>query len=148
LFNIYGTIFRSVHNLILKNRRINRDVPGVNFINALWAAFTHADPKSTIKYRWPSLYAVFLSAISSICDPEMTFFSGTYPLIISHPWSFYIQIHYMRVYFWSPYLSHITRSNCTVKSSVFFALFGSARAKAALRMLMKLTPVVKFIKTL
>jgi len=39
-------------------------------------------------------------------------FSGTYPLIISHPWSFYIRIHYMRVYFWSPYLSHITRSNC------------------------------------
>jgi len=25
-----------------------------------------------------------------------------------------MQIHYMRVYFWSPYLSHITRSNCTV----------------------------------
>jgi len=42
-------------------------------------------------------------------------FYGTYPLIISHPWSFCMQIHYMRVYFWSPYLSHITRSNCTVK---------------------------------
>jgi hypothetical protein len=40
----------------------------------------------------------------------MTFLSGTYPLIISHPWSFY-----MRVYFWSPYPSHITRSNCTYK---------------------------------
>jgi hypothetical protein len=36
----------------------------------------------------------------------------------------------------------------TVKSSVFFALLGSARAKAALRMLMKLTPVVKFINAL
>jgi len=43
-------------------------------------------------------------------------FSWTYPLIISHPWSFYMRIHYMRVYFWSPYLSHITRSNCTVIS--------------------------------
>jgi len=40
------------------------------------------------------------------------FFSGTYPLIISHPWSFYMWILYMRVYFWSPYPSHITRSNC------------------------------------
>ncbi len=66
-------------------------------------------------YRWPSLYAVFLSAISHICDPEMTFYSGTHPLIISHPWSFYMRICYMRVYFWSPYLSHITRSNCTSK---------------------------------
>jgi len=39
-------------------------------------------------------------------------FSGTYPLTISHPWSFYIRIHYMRVYLQSPYLSHIMRSNC------------------------------------
>jgi len=39
-------------------------------------------------------------------------FSGTYPLIYSNPWSFYMRIHYMRAYFWSPYLSHITRSNC------------------------------------
>ncbi len=40
-------------------------------------------------------------------------FSVTYPLINSHPWSFYMQIHYIRVYFWSPYLSHITRAACT-----------------------------------
>jgi len=39
-------------------------------------------------------------------------FSGTYPLIISHPWSLYMRIHYIRIYFWSPYPSHITRSNC------------------------------------
>jgi len=39
-------------------------------------------------------------------------FSGTYPLIYSDRWSFYMQIHYMRAYFWSPYLSHITRSTC------------------------------------
>jgi len=49
----------------------------------------------------------------------MTFFSGTYPLIISHPWSFYMRIHCMRVYFWSPYLSHITRSNCILKIVIF-----------------------------
>ncbi len=42
-------------------------------------------------------------------------FSGTYPLIYSHPWSFYMRIHYMRAYFWSPYLSNITRSNCIWK---------------------------------
>ncbi len=29
-------------------------------------------------------------------------FSGTYPLIYSDCWSFYMQIHYMRAYFWSP----------------------------------------------
>jgi len=44
-------------------------------------------------------------------------FSRTYSLIISHPWSFYMRIHYMRVYFWSPYLSHITRSNCIRKTT-------------------------------
>jgi len=41
-------------------------------------------------------------------------FSGTYPLIYSDHWSFYMRIHYMRAYFWSPYLSHIIQSNlCT-----------------------------------
>jgi len=40
-------------------------------------------------------------------------FCGTYPLINSQPRYFYMWIHYMRVYFWSPYLSHITRSTCT-----------------------------------
>jgi hypothetical protein len=49
-------------------------------------------------------------------------FSVTYPLIISHPWSFYMQIHYMRVYFWSPYPSHITRSNCIGKTVKFFCV--------------------------
>jgi len=37
-------------------------------------------------------------------------FSVTYPLINSDAWSFYMRFHYMRAYFWSPYLSHITRS--------------------------------------
>jgi len=37
-------------------------------------------------------------------------FSGAYPLIYSDCRSFYMRIHYMRAYFWSPYLSHITRS--------------------------------------
>jgi len=32
-------------------------------------------------------------------------FSGTYHLIYSNPWSFYMRIRYMRAYFWSPYLS-------------------------------------------
>ena len=47
-------------------------------------------------------------------------FSGTFPLIYGNPWSFYKRIHYMQAYFWSPYLSHITRSNCTFLLSVFF----------------------------
>jgi len=58
-----------------------------------------------------------------ICDfPYMRsrngLFSGTYPLINSHPWSFYMRIHYMRAYFWSPYLSHITRATCTASNNV------------------------------
>jgi len=50
-------------------------------------------------------------------------FSGTYPLIYSHPWSFYMRIHYMWVYFWSPYLSHITRSTCTSNSATSHLTF-------------------------
>jgi len=42
-------------------------------------------------------------------------FSGIYPLIYSDCRSFYMQIHYMLAYFWSPYLSHITRSTCIVR---------------------------------
>jgi len=34
-------------------------------------------------YRWPSLYAVFLSANLPICDWKNGLFSGTYPLIYS-----------------------------------------------------------------
>ncbi len=49
-------------------------------------------------------------------------FSGTYPLIIIHPWSFHIRI---RVYFWSPYPSHITRSNCIYKCWPLKAINGS-----------------------
>jgi len=56
-------------------------------------------------------------------------FSGTYPLNNSHPWSFYMQICYMRVYIWSPYFSNITRSTCIryidnrlLAKNAFFAL--------------------------
>ena len=42
-------------------------------------------------------------------------FSGTYPLIYSYLWSFYMRIHYMQGYFSSPYLLHITRTTCTYK---------------------------------
>ncbi len=37
---------------------------------------------------------------------------GNYPLIYSHLWSFYIQIHYMQDFYLGSYLSHITRSAC------------------------------------
>ena len=65
-------------------------------------------------------------------------FSGICSLIYSHPWSFYMQILSMRVYFWSPYLFLKTRetsimyltpiimTTCSlqewVKSSVAFLL--------------------------
>ncbi len=50
-------------------------------------------------------------------------FSGTYPLIYSHPWSFYMWIHYMGTNFWSPYLSHITMSTCTWIESLLVYIF-------------------------
>ncbi len=40
-------------------------------------------------------------------------FPGTYPLIYGIPRYFYMQIHYMRAYFWSPYLLYIMRSAST-----------------------------------
>jgi hypothetical protein len=77
--------------------------------------------KQIIRYQWkykgPSLYAVFLSAISCICDWKMAFFwnlSSNLPYLI-YPWSFHMLIHYMWAYFWSPYLTHITRSTCILK---------------------------------
>jgi len=52
-------------------------------------------------------------------------FSGTYPLIISHPWAFHMWIHYIRVYFWSPYPSHITRSNFILQKVNFVIITNS-----------------------
>jgi len=46
---------------------------------------------------------------------ENGLFPGTYPLIYGNTRSFYMQIHYMGAYFWSPYLLHITRSTCITK---------------------------------
>ncbi len=59
-----------------------------------------------------------------ICDfaymqSRIGLFAGTYPQITSHPWSLYMRIRYMRVYFWSPYLSHITRSTCIMTFLLF-----------------------------
>ncbi len=62
-----------------------------------------------LEYKWPSVYAVFLSAI------EKWPFPGTYFLIYGNPRSFYVRIHYIRAYFLTPYLSHITRSTCICK---------------------------------
>jgi hypothetical protein len=42
-----------------------------------------------LKYSRPSLYAVFLSANLPIWDQKLPF-SGTFPLIYSDCWSFYV----------------------------------------------------------
>ncbi len=47
---------------------------------------------------------------------KWSLFWNLYPLIYSNPWSFYMGIYYMRAYFWSPYLSNVTRSTCIVFS--------------------------------
>jgi len=52
-----------------------------------------------LKYRQPSLFTVFLSAIS-----RMQSRNG-------------LLICYMQAYFWSPYLSQITRSTCMLECS-------------------------------
>jgi hypothetical protein len=70
-------------------------------------------------YRQTSLYVVFLSAFLQL---QIGHFSGTYPPIYSHSWSFYVRICYMQAKFFSPYLSHITRSNCTTIFEKFTAL--------------------------
>jgi len=46
------------------------------------------------KYRRPLLYVIFLSAILGIVIEKWPF-SGTYLLIYSNPWSFYMRICYM-----------------------------------------------------
>jgi hypothetical protein len=64
-----------------------------------------------------SLQAALIICNLFICDfaymqSRNGLFSGTYPLIYSNPWSFYMQICYIRACFWNTYLSHITRSTC------------------------------------
>jgi len=56
-------------------------------------------------------YCKFFLSFSFDCC--FLFKSGTYPLIYSNNWYFYMRNHYMRGYFSSPYISHITRSTCT-----------------------------------
>ncbi len=87
-------------------------------------------PKCTKKCRWENNFSpaklrptLLVQAALVICGlficnfaymrSRNGLFSGTYPLIYSHPWSFYMRMCYMRAYFLSPYLSNITRSTCT-----------------------------------
>ncbi len=67
-----------------------------------------------LKYRWPSLSAGFFICDFMYMQNRNGIFSGTNPLIYSNLWSSSMQICYMRVYFWSPYLLHITRSTCII----------------------------------
>jgi len=62
-----------------------------------------------LKYRWPSLYKIFLSAILHICNWKMAFFLNL-SSNLHNSLGFLMQIHYMQAYFQSPYLSNITRS--------------------------------------
>jgi len=69
-----------------------------------------------ILYRWQIQAALGICGLF-ICDFKYIrlkngLFSGTCSLIYGNPRSFYMQINYMRAYFLSPYLSHITRSTC------------------------------------
>ncbi len=64
-------------------------------------------------YRWFLLYAVFLFDNLYTCDGELSFFREpiiSFTLILEV--SFYLQIHYMWVWFFGPYpyFAHITRS--------------------------------------
>jgi len=78
------------------------------------------------RQRRPGKYNLYIQVALVICGLFICnfeymrsgndLFSGTYPLIYCNPWSFYMRIHYMRAYFWSPYLSHITRFTCIYKA--------------------------------
>ncbi len=54
-------------------------------------------------------------------------FSWTYPLINNDCWSFYMQIHYMRAYFWSPFLAynevHLVLQNSMQKKRMWQHIF-------------------------
>ncbi len=63
-----------------------------------------------------SIQAALIICNLFICDfaydqSRNCHFPGTYTQIYSYPWSFYI-----RAYFLTPYLSHITRSTCNLVS--------------------------------
>jgi len=75
----------------------------------------HVFPAPFFIYRRPSLYAVFLFAISRICDWKMAFFWNLSSNLRFGPFT-YMRIHYMRAYFWILYLTlaYITRSNFTI----------------------------------
>jgi len=87
----------------------------------LWQGiFNHIKQMITITNCLSLVQAALVICGLFICDftymrSRNGLFSGTYPLIYSNPWSFYMQICYMKAYFWSPYLSHITRSTCTLE---------------------------------
>jgi len=70
------------------------------------------------------MYLHFLKDRQSLVVPKKICFLiySTYPLNNSHPWSFYMRIRYIRyilVYFWSPHLSHIIWSTCTLLFLIF-----------------------------
>ena len=76
-----------------------------------------------------SFYIQAALVISSlfICDfaymrLKIGHFSGAYPLIYSHHWSFYMQIRYMQAHFFGPYLLHITRATCTKNYAISFLI--------------------------
>ncbi len=66
-----------------------------------------------LKYRRPSLYVVFLSAISRVCDPEMAFVLEPILSFTVFLGLFFMQICYMPTYFGSSYLLHMVKSTCT-----------------------------------
>ncbi len=108
LVSLYVTLLYSSHffrSLSIANNKVR-----------LYSRFTVTDCcdcwlNFNLKYRQPSLCAVFLSAILCICDPEMSSFLERilwFTVILG----LFMWICYMRAYFWSSYLSLITRSTC------------------------------------
>jgi len=93
-------------------------------VTSSWGQSGKHSPHSMIVPLWLStekeVQAALVICGLFICDfaymeSRNGLFSGTYPLIDSNLWSFYMQIHYIWAYFWSPCLSHITRTTCIGK---------------------------------
>jgi len=98
--------------MVVKISNYNYNQNMIDVFNCIWIV------KNVFVTKVLYSFVQIICNLNLYCSSVQSFkyrrlFSGTYPLIYSHPWSFYMQIHYMRAYFWSPYLSHITRSTCT-----------------------------------
>ncbi len=102
----------------------------LNFINVLWTASTHTDPKSTKK----TVKLSFFFCAFGICTRK----AASRTLMKLAP----VVVNFINVLWTESTHTDLKNTKKTVKLSFFFCTFGICTRKAARRTLMKLTPVV------